>query len=52
MLAQGPPRAIGDRLHDRFPRKAALALHHGITLVTRNVADFAHAGVALLNPWE
>ena len=31
---------------------AALALHHGITLVTRNVADFAHSGVVLLNPWE
>lgn len=30
---------------------AATALAHGMTLVTRNVADFADTGVALLNPW-
>lgn len=31
---------------------AATALHHGLTLVTRNVKDFADMGVALINPWE
>jgi len=31
---------------------AATALVHGMTLVTRNIADFARMGVALLNPWE
>lgn len=28
------------------------ALIHDLTVVTRNVADFAGTGVALLNPWE
>jgi hypothetical protein len=31
---------------------AATALVHGMTVVTRNTADFASAGVALLNPWN
>jgi len=31
---------------------AATALEHGITLVTRNVKDFAGLGVVLLNPWD
>jgi predicted nucleic acid-binding protein len=31
---------------------AATALVHGMTVVTRNVADFAPIGVRLLNPWE
>lgn len=31
---------------------AATALAHGLTLATRNVADFEGAGVPLLNPWE
>lgn len=31
---------------------AATALHHGYTVVTRNVADFEGTGVALLNAWE
>lgn len=31
---------------------AATALVHGLTLVTRNVADFQSSGVATLNPWE
>ena len=30
---------------------AATALRHGLTLVTRNVADFDQTGVNLLNPW-
>jgi predicted nucleic acid-binding protein len=31
---------------------AATALHHGYTVVTRNVADFERTGVALLNAWD
>ncbi len=30
---------------------AATALVHGMTVVTRNVADFEASGVQLLNPW-
>ena len=30
----------------------ATALVHGLTVVTRNVADFAPMGVEILNPWE
>lgn len=31
---------------------AATALEHGLTLVTRNVKDFAGIEVPLYNPWE
>ena len=31
---------------------AATALAHQLTLVTRNVKDFAALGVPLLNPWD
>jgi len=31
---------------------AATALEHDLTLVTRNVKDFAGIEVRLLNPWE
>lgn len=31
---------------------AATALTHGLTLVTRNTADFAATGAELLDPWE
>jgi len=46
------------RLHVPDPRPvrdgliAATALVHGMTVVTRNVADFQPMGVELLNPWE
>jgi predicted nucleic acid-binding protein len=40
------PRAERDALI------AATALVHGLTVVTRNVADFERVGVALLNPWD
>jgi predicted nucleic acid-binding protein len=31
---------------------AATAIAHGLTVVTRNVADFATTGVRFINPWE
>ncbi|SNS22293.1 hypothetical protein SAMN05421770_10152 [Granulicella rosea] len=31
---------------------AATALVHGLTVVTRNVTDFASTGVRLHNPWD
>ncbi len=31
---------------------AATALEHGLTLVTRNVKDFAGLGVTIFNPWD
>jgi len=46
------------RLHVSDPRPyrdglmAATALVRGMTVVTRNVADFATTGVSLLNPWD
>ena len=46
------------RLHVPDPRPvrdgliAGTALVHGMTVVTRNVADFEPTGVPVLNPWE
>jgi toxin FitB len=46
------------RLHIPDPRAerdaliAATGLVHGMTVVTRNVADFEPTGVPLLNPWH
>jgi toxin FitB len=31
---------------------AATALHHGLTVVTRDTADYVKARVALVNPWK
>jgi predicted nucleic acid-binding protein len=31
---------------------AASALQHGLTVATRNVADFSNAGVAVVNPFQ
>jgi toxin FitB len=31
---------------------AATALHHNLTVVSRNASDFANAQVQVLNPWE
>lgn len=46
------------KLHVPDPRAerdaviAATALVHGMTIVTRNVADFEPTGVRILNPWD
>jgi hypothetical protein len=37
---------------DRDALIAATALVHGLTVATRNIADFDRMGVGVLNPWE
>ena len=53
--------AVGRRaagLHVTDPRSindafiAATALVHGMTVATRNIADFASTGVCMVNPWD
>lgn len=44
-LAGRPVPAINSLL-------AATALHHDLRLVTRNIRDFAYAGLDVVNPWE
>jgi predicted nucleic acid-binding protein len=42
---------VPDPRSDRDALIAATALVHGLTVVTRNVADFEPMDVELLNPW-
>lgn len=42
---------VPDRCADRDALIAATALVHGMTVVTRNVADFEPTGVPIVNPW-
>ncbi|KPF86936.1 twitching motility protein PilT [alpha proteobacterium AAP38] len=42
---------VPDPRSDRDALIAATALHHGMSVVTRNVADFAATTVPLINPW-
>jgi predicted nucleic acid-binding protein len=42
---QGKPVGVIDGL------LAATALHHNLTLVSRNVTDFANVSVQVVNPW-
>jgi predicted nucleic acid-binding protein len=43
---------VPDPRSDRDALIAATALVHGMTVVTRNVADFGATGVPILNPWD
>jgi predicted nucleic acid-binding protein len=49
-------RCAGLHVPDPFSERdafiAATALVHGMTIVTRNLADFKAAAVPLLNPWN
>ena len=55
-LAAGRLRARRERSGKRVAQAdmliGASALVHGLTLVTRNVADFEGCGIALLDPFE
>ena len=42
---------VPDPRSDRDALIAATALVHGMTVVTRNLADFEATGVRLINPW-
>jgi predicted nucleic acid-binding protein len=46
MRRAGTPLPVLDAL------LAATALHHGLTVATRNARDFRNTGVAVFNPWE
>ena len=43
---------LPDKRGERDALIAATALVHGMTVVTRNVADFEPTGVRVLNPWS
>lgn len=43
---------VPDKRGERDALIAATALVHGMTVATRNVADFQPTGVAIFNPWE
>jgi toxin FitB len=43
---------VPNRLSERDALIAATALVHGMTVVTRNLIDFAAAKVAVIDPWE
>ena len=43
---------VPDKRGERDALIAATALVHGMTVVTRNTADFAPTGVALVDPWQ
>lgn len=42
---------VPDKRSERDALIAATALVHGMTVVTRNVADFEPTGVTIINPW-
>jgi predicted nucleic acid-binding protein len=50
VMARGQKAGVTFGSMDAF--FAATAHAHGLTLVTRNVRDFAQAGISLLNPWS
>lgn len=43
---------VPDPVSERDGWIAATASVHGLTVVTRNVADFEATGVSILNPWD
>ena len=42
---------VPDKRPDRDALIAATAMVHRMTVVTRNVSDFASTGVGIINPW-
>ena len=50
-ILEGRSRIEGRNIKSGDALIAATALHHNLTLVTRNLKDFYPLGVRLLNPW-
>jgi len=44
-------RPMGRPIDEMDALIAATALAHGATLATRNIPDFDHCGIPLVNPW-
>ena len=44
-------RRRGRMLHLPDALIAATAKEHGLTLATRNLCDFEHLGIDVVNPW-
>jgi predicted nucleic acid-binding protein len=44
--------SIGHPIDDMDALIAAIALSMGVPLATRNIPDFEHCGIPLINPWE
>lgn len=44
--------AAGARISTADAQIAAICLAHGATCATRNVKDFVHTGVELVDPWK
>ena len=44
-------RAMGLAVDTTDGQIAAIARVHGASVATRNIADFAHCGVDIVNPW-
>lgn len=51
-VLEGQRQMAGRPLNVPDGQIAATALEHGLTLVTRNVKDFADLGVTIFNPWD
>jgi predicted nucleic acid-binding protein len=44
-------RSIGRPISEPDARIAAISLSRGAVLATRNIRDFEHCGIKVLNPW-
>jgi len=51
-ILDGECQLRGTTLNTADGMIAATATEHGLTLVTRNVKDFAGLGVPIFNPWD
>ncbi len=45
-------RATGRPMSQFDAMIAAIARSHGATVATRNIGDFEHCGIRLVNPWD